>query len=323
MRAYGHCRKPGTVGFKGTRVGCVAPGVGGVALAAGVSEEDAVRRGDAKGRTAGPISFQALRGGVASEFKRGLLLAKPPPQEALFPRTIERVTQLGSARLVDVPNTSEAAWVQDAQGREWVVKWEEETGVEGLLAEAVCWLLGRELGVPQPPAAVFIDAQRRGWLSGRIPSVIHWDAGKAHFITNPDGLGAILALDAITFNDDRHRRNILLQPDPDELHLRAWAIDSGNALVGTWPDFAAKGLTLPSTRNLAKGLPIDGLRAGAAIAASRASALGPARILAIAREACEIAREPSPDPLVQALRARLSVAESLTTDYLDLIWSLS
>ncbi len=41
-------------------------------------------------------------------------------------------------------------------------------------------------------------------------------------ITNPDALGAMLALDAILLNVDRHSGNIILQPTADEAGLRAW-----------------------------------------------------------------------------------------------------
>lgn len=103
--------------------------------------------------------------------------------------------------------------------------------------------------------------------------------------------GAMLALDAITHNEDRHLGNILIQPDPDDVHLRAYAIDSGSALVG-WSDFHNLQMAVPSPRNLAPGIPVDLLEAGALAAAARAATIEPGEILALVSEACEIARDP-------------------------------
>ena len=245
----------------------------------------------------------------------GILLPDDASQQRLFSTGIERVSRLGSARPVPIPNSSDAAWVQDASGRDWVIKWEESTGFQPLLAEALCWLLGQQLGVLQPAGAVFLEGERRAWLSKRVPQVAHWDASRSHFLTNPSELGAMLALDAIAHNADRRSDNILLQPSPDELHLRAFAIDSGNALIG-WSDFYGLGLQVPEARNLAPGLPIDLLTDGVLAAASKATALKSGQILAMVTEACEIARDPGKVALHQALLHRLEQAPALVTDYL-------
>jgi hypothetical protein len=242
-------------------------------------------------------------------------------QQDLFPWRIERISRLGTERSIPVPNSSEAHWVQDASGRRWVIKWEDDTGVEPLLAETVSWLLGDEIGVPQPKAAVFLDENHRAWMSEVVPNVVHWEPRHAHLLINAQQLGAMLALDAICHNEDRHLGNILVQPDPDELHLRAYAIDSGSALVG-WKDFHSIGTAVPSPRNLAPGIPVDLLETGAMAAAQRATGLDPGEILAMISEACEIARDPGGVALNNALVVRLAQAPYLVAAYLERVRSV-
>ena len=71
--------------------------------------------------------------------KGGRLLMESDEQPSLFPRRIERISQVGDSRRVPVKNSSEAAWVQDPSGRRCVIKLEENTGVESLFAEALSW----------------------------------------------------------------------------------------------------------------------------------------------------------------------------------------
>lgn len=201
----------------------------------------------------------------------------PEGQQSLFPSRIERITRLGGTRPIPVSNSSEAKWVQDASGRRWVIK---------------------------------------TWMSEVVPNVVHWRPRYAHVLTNVPQFGAMLALDAITHNEDRHLGNILLQPDPDEVHLRACAIDSGSALIG-WSDFHAIGLAVPSPRNLAPGIPVDLLEAGALAAAARAAALEPSEILALVSESCEIARDLGKLALDKALSERLAQAPVLVAAYLE------
>lgn len=233
----------------------------------------------------------------------------------MFARRIERVDTLGASRAVPVANSSEAAWVQDASGRAWVIKWEENTGFQELIAEALSWMIGDQIGVLQPRGAVFVDGSLRAWMSERVPNVVHWNASHAHLLTNADQLGAALALDAITLNEDRHAGNILLQPNPDELHLKAFAIDSGDALIGR-VDFHGSGLRVPTGRNLAPGIPLDLVSAGAMAAAVRAATLDRGEILEMVTEACDIARDPGRVPLEEALAHRLKHAPDLVAEYL-------
>jgi hypothetical protein len=220
---------------------------------------------------------------------------------------------------VPVVHTGCAVYSIDSAGKRWVRKREANTGIEELLAEMIGWLLARKLFVPVPEAGVFVAGNDRSWLSAEIQDVLHWDSSRAPFVTNMAGLGAMMALDTMILNEDRHAGNILLQPDLDQLHLKAWAIDHGNALVG-WPtDYVARRREIPDPRNLAPGLPMDLVQEGAMEAAEKATCIVSQDILALVREACTNAAEPKIDETVSVLAERCANARPLVESYLKRI----
>lgn len=234
----------------------------------------------------------------------------PPSQH------IPRVEHITSLDLVPVPNTSDVRWAVDSSSRRWVRKHVEQCGYEAILAEALGWVLGRAIGVPLPDAAVHGAGDDISWLSSWVPDVSHWNPDRVHLITNPESFGRTLALDAIIFNEDRHARNILLQA-ADELHVVAWAIDCDHARVG-WPsDFAMLGDAIPSVRNVAPGLPIDLLEAGALAGAHDAESLDRGMVEEWVTEACAITSERNPEILYPALLARMAKAERLAHNYIE------
>ena len=239
------------------------------------------------------------------------------------PGLIEHLTGVADGPRIEVPHTSEACWARDASGRQWVRKRESYTNWEPLLAEAASYLLGLELKVRQPHAAVFHDDDGWSWMSERVVAAgEHWSADMRDLIDNPEELGRMLALDALIFNEDRHRRNILVEPVNDEAHLRLWAIDAGTAEIG-WPnDFIQRGLASPNPHNHARGLPIDALRPAALAAAQVAAQLPDNRLHAIIAEACGLAREPAVDALAAALTMRCRHAPTLISGYLDALGAL-
>lgn len=113
------------------------------------------------------------------------------------------------------------------------------------------------------------------WLSEYLPHVAHWAPARAQALTNPDDLGAIIALDAILGNWDRHARNLLLVPQPSAEQLRVYSIDIANAWIGTPADIAARGLESPGVEKLAPGIPVDMIRDGAEKLAEKAAKLDP------------------------------------------------
>ena len=226
---------------------------------------------------------------------------------------VQSLTDYGE---VPVAHTGCAVYSMDGAGRRWVRKRECNTGVEEFLAEMIGWLIGRRLSVPIPEAGVFVSENDRSWLSEQIPDVGHWDPSRAHLVTNMGGLGAMMALDALIMNADRHAGNILLQPEPDQLHLKAWAIDHGQALVG-WPgDYVARRTEIPDPGNLAHGLPMDLVQDGAMQAAEKATGLTMRDILPLVREACTHVEETRMNDVADVLAERCVNACSLVETYL-------
>jgi hypothetical protein len=102
-------------------------------------------------------------------------------------------------------------------------------------------------------------------------------------------------------------------------HLKVWAIDHGNALVG-WPtDYVARRREIPDPRNLAPGLPMDLVQEGAMEAAEKATCLVLQDILALVREACTNAAEQKIDEIVSVLADRCANARTLVESYLKRI----
>jgi hypothetical protein len=218
----------------------------------------------------------------------------------------------------DVPviHTGNAVYSIDGKGGRWIRKREINTGIEEMLAEILGWMMARQLDVPVPGAAVFLGEGERSWLSSEIRNVVHWEPSRASLITNYDGFGAMMALDALIMNTDRHAGNILLQPQPDELHLYAWAIDHGQALVG-WPvDFSQQRKAVPSPRNLAKGIPVDLLVDGAMTAAEKATRLSSREIHPMVTEACTFVAERQVETITEVLAERCAGARGLVEQYL-------
>lgn len=245
-------------------------------------------------------------------------------EELFKPALIERLVGVVEGDPIPVPHGSDARWARDASGRQWACKREENTGFNGLLAEAASYLLGRDLEVRQPNAAVFHDGEQWFWLSERVAGAgEHWHEDMRDFIDNPDELGRMLALDALTANVDRHRRNILVEPMNDEAHLRLWAIDSGNAIIGQPADYIGLGLDVPAVTNHAHGLPIAAVRGAAMAGAQVALALPNIQIRAIVVEACGLAREPKVDALADALIKRCRHAPEIVSSYLDALGARS
>lgn len=246
-----------------------------------------------------------------------------PGQTFLGRDRIERLVGVVDGSHVPVSNGSCARWARDASGRQWVRKRESDTGVQPLLAEAASFLFGQHLDVPQPGGAVFHDGTEWSWMSQRIEAAgEHWDPDMRDLVVNLDGLGRVLALDAIIFNEDRHRCNLLVEPIDDEDHLRIWAIDAGKAEIG-WPsDFIGRGLAAPDPHNHARGLPIAALAEPALDAAAVAAQLDKDRLRGLIGEACDLAREPAAEPLADAFIQRCLHAPEIVARYLESLRSL-
>lgn len=233
----------------------------------------------------------------------------------------EAISEVG---LVAVPNTtSQARYFVDVDGRRWVGKHALDMGHEAVLAEAIGWMVCMEIDAPIPDACVAGAGTELVWLSECVSPVVHWTSDAAPRLQNPQDLGRALAADCLLLNGDRHVGNILLEPSPKRDTFKSWAIDFDHALVG-WPaDFAEQPDTLPSTKALARGLPISLMRKGAREAAREISLWNGGYLAECVDEACELSTIPDTGILAPALAARASMLVGLTDKYLRLVEELS
>jgi hypothetical protein len=240
-------------------------------------------------------------------------------EPTLFGDRIERLPSVVDLGPVPVRNSCDAAYATDGE-RRWVRK--PLMGADGLLAEALGFMLGRELLAPIPDGAVTGPTDDLAWLSEVIPNIQHWDSQYVNFIINFPEVGRLMALDAILLNDDRHAGNLVLQATAtNEFERKAWGIDMGNALAGRPSDYAKAGLSTPSIAKLVDKLPVALIAEGALLAATQAQELSKFVVVSMVREACELAHEPreNEDLLSAALQARLARAPDLVEEYLSKI----
>ncbi|MCB9528064.1 MAG: hypothetical protein H6701_06650 [Myxococcales bacterium] len=244
--------------------------------------------------------------------------------ELIPAQRLERLDGVTDGELVTIPNGSEARWARDTTGRLWVRKRESDTGFQPLLAEAMSHLLGRLLGVRQPMAAVYHDGTEWSWMSRAIRGALeHWSPSMRDRIANLDEVARMLVLDVLTLNEDRHQQNILVEAVEDEAHLRLWAIDSGNALIGYVDDYAERVDAPPDPRNHARGLPVRALVDHVRAAADEATHLDPHELEVIVAESCALVGEGTAHHLLESLTRRCRRASILATAYLDRLGGLS
>jgi hypothetical protein len=229
---------------------------------------------------------------------------------------IQRVHWLVEGELV---TDYEHRWARDETGRLWIRKRELVTGVEVIAAEIIGWQVARFLDAPVPDAGLYRNPDEQhsaSFLSAAIQPALHWDMDKSSFIDNIEDLGSVIAMDAIILNEDRHVGNLLLEPDPDELHLRLWSIDAGNALIG-WPaDFMERADDVPAPR---RGLilPVERIRERAMEIAARAATIRTSRLERMVNEACSFTGSYEPERIIEVLEARCRGAPELVSRYLS------
>jgi len=149
--------------------------------------------------------------------------------------------------------------------------------------------------------------------------VLQWKPAYAERLADPGELGALLALDAIIGNRDRHKGNILLRPSPSATELRVFSIDLADSWLGTPYDLENAGLDTPPVDNVARGIPVEMVAPGAVACALRATVLSQARVVDSCKEACFIANEPveSVARVVSALTKCLQGAPEIVAKYLE------
>jgi hypothetical protein len=241
----------------------------------------------------------------------------------LFPHRIPNVLHLTDFGLVPVDSLCSPVYSRDGDGRSWVRKVPAEPGE--LLAEALGWLLSRDLGVPTPDSAIHVTHVETSWLSEVVGPMDHWSPVCAQRLADPDELAKIIALDAIIGNFDRHEGNILARPDDTIEQLRLFSIDLGWSWIGE-SDLGSRGVDVPGDydppgiRGLIEGVPVDVIRDAAAACANDALHLDQRLIGEYVQEACQIAGQPARKlKLQQALVYRCRNAPSIVQAHLDSI----
>jgi hypothetical protein len=207
--------------------------------------------------------------------------------------------------------------VRDALQRWWVLK---PLPARGILAESVGGLLGRMLGVDVPELAIFDDGDRRGWLSAFVHDAHHWDRSRVGALANPEGLGRMLALDAIIYNEDRNPENFIFEPQDEPESFRCWAIDMESALVGMPRALASKGHAAPRPYALPLDFVlVDGMREAARAAAEVARGASDGAIHEIVGIAMDTAGTLDREVLTDGLSMRCRHAPQIVEDYLGRI----
>jgi hypothetical protein len=204
--------------------------------------------------------------------------------------------------------------VSDPTRRWWVLK---PLQARGILAESVGGLLGRLLGVEVPDFAVFDEGDGRGWLSAFVHDAHHWDRSRLGALANPEGIGRMLALDAIIHNEDRNTENFIFEPQNEPESFRCWAIDMESALVGMPRALAAKGGKAPRPHALPSDfVVIEGMRGAAREASLVAARVSDGAIREIVETAMDAAGTLDREILSHALLTRCRHAQQIVEDYL-------
>jgi len=173
------------------------------------------------------------------------------------PMFVRAQPMLNVVRLVTVPSAGEVFLCEGGDDALWFVK---KTPNSGALADWIGLSLVRALGGPVPDVAVarFAAPDRCG-LDGRIATrevadYTHWMPGRWDSIENAQELAVVALVDALLDVDDRHSRNLLLQPLAAH-SFRVLAIDFDNAALMS-PDRLTDTFRAPAENPW----PIDGVR---------------------------------------------------------------
>lgn len=204
----------------------------------------------------------------------------------------------------------------ERDGRQWVVKLGRDGPGHGVAAEAFCWLAGQEIGVRLPNAAI-LEGRSRGWLSGRIPLARNWAADDRDHVVNVGEVGAMLALDAVVANGDRHHRNVLVVHVPDDLHLQIWAIDHARADIVHVPRLVRLADGPPAAHPERPDLTVPRVRDATLAAAEKIEAVPEDAVQRWLQEAFLADGSPLPAALVELVVGRFNLAIRLAELYLS------
>ena len=215
-------------------------------------------------------------------------------------------------------HNSRPVYATDDAARRWV--WKKEMRADDVLAEALGWLLSRALGVPTPDAATVGMRGSASWATELIDAPLHWGQLRGAVLVNPDAVGAMIGLDVLLGNPDRHASNILCVPQPSADELFAYSIDLAASWAGDPKGFDAKALDVPTVDLvIPPEIPVDLIRAGAYAFAQRAQDLPVADVRSYVAEACDLVDDPDAALLDKTLQRRITYLGTLLDQYLPLM----
>jgi hypothetical protein len=214
--------------------------------------------------------------------------------------------------------TEQPEWAQTSgpPSESWVLKLARRGLGRSIPAEAFTWLVGREIGVPLPDAALYAGEDGRGFLSRRIPDARNWAPEDRDAVSNPREIGAMLALDAVLANGDRHQQNVLVV-GMAKGDRRLIAIDHGRSDIVHEARLMALGEAPPRPHPDRPDLDYRALRPAALAAAGALSALSEDTVTAWLSEAFLAQGEAVPAILPDLVLGRFNVAVRTVETYLD------
>lgn len=199
---------------------------------------------------------------------------------------------------------------------DWVLKLAHRGPGLSVAAEAFAWLVGHQIGMALPDGALYAGDAGVGWLSRRIPDARNWAPEDRDAVSNTEQIGAMLALDAVLANDDRHQQNVLVVAGtPTGRSLIA--IDHGRLNIVHEARLIALGDAPPKPHDDRPALDYRALRPAALAAGDRMSALPDDTVIAWLSEAFQAQREQVPSGLPDLVLRRFNVACKTVETYLN------
>lgn len=238
-------------------------------------------------------------------------------EKGLFVDPIERVAWTRETKNRRVPSSvNETTIVIDGNERIWVQKWSEDNNSALIFNESIAWHLGQRMGVLMPTCAVDTSGASPRWLSELVDDAQRWSSANAVYASNPESLGAMLALDVLILNEDRHAGNILMQADGSPINLRCWAIDHDGAMVADPARFESQIEHLPSTGSHADLTPSPQIEKGARLAVERVQELEFKELVGMTEDAASPTGVGFARPIAELLERRLGCLSRLVEAHL-------
>ncbi len=228
-------------------------------------------------------------------------------------------------RRVALENRSRAVFALSYDGRRWVLK--RKITPQGVLAEALAWLLCQAMGMCIPHAAAVRPPRRPSarqpeWIwASQYVELLGWNEAVRENVGDTSRFAGLMVLDAWLGNEDRHRDNLVLLQTPNLNRVEFLALDFDAAWVGSeimrLPDWSA----VPTPALLPSPPVAELWRAAVPAWVARARGIPHNDLLQFVREACQLANIPREQPLLTWLSRRRDhldpIVDTMSTTLLE------